>query len=56
MSVEMTKEVDNQIEPVKTRGRIRKVSRSRDMLSALEDRVINLEESMEDVRETLMQQ
>ncbi|MBA0568468.1 hypothetical protein Golob_005964 [Gossypium lobatum] len=33
----MLKEVVDQNEPMETRGRVRKVSRSRDMLTALEN-------------------
>lgn len=44
-SIEMTKEITNQIEPIETRGRVKKASRSRDLLSVLENRVVNLEES-----------
>ncbi|KAK8366383.1 hypothetical protein V6Z12_A02G116100 [Gossypium hirsutum] len=43
----MSKEVGE----VETRGRARKASRSRDILSALEDRVVTLESSMGDIKE-----
>ena len=49
----MSKEVVDQNEPMETRGRARKASRSRDMLSSLEIRVVNLEESVGDMKETL---
>ncbi|KAH1046314.1 hypothetical protein J1N35_037098 [Gossypium stocksii] len=49
----MSKEVVGQSEPMETCGRARKVSRSRDLLSALEDRVVTLEESIEDVKERI---
>ncbi|MFQ6664452.1 hypothetical protein Gotur_031559 [Gossypium turneri] len=40
-------------EPIETRGRARKGSCSRDMLTALENRVVILEESIENMKETL---
>ncbi|MFQ6667531.1 hypothetical protein Gotur_033514 [Gossypium turneri] len=40
-------------EPMETRGRARKASRSRDILTALENRVVNLEESIRNMKETL---
>ncbi|KAH1129927.1 hypothetical protein J1N35_001305 [Gossypium stocksii] len=46
------KGLDEQIEPRETRGRGRKTSRSREVLSALEIQVVNLEESMSGVKET----
>ncbi|KAH1108134.1 hypothetical protein J1N35_011902 [Gossypium stocksii] len=49
----MTKGVEDQIEPMGAHGKVRKASRSRDMLLTLENRVVNLEESMGDMRETL---
>ncbi|KAH1096345.1 hypothetical protein J1N35_013266 [Gossypium stocksii] len=49
----MSKEVVDQNEPVQTRGRAGKASRSRDMLTALENRVVNLEESVGNIKETL---
>ncbi|KAK8346069.1 hypothetical protein V6Z12_A07G190200 [Gossypium hirsutum] len=49
----MSKEVVDQNEPIETRGRARKASRSRDMLSSLEIQVVNLEESVGDMKETL---
>ncbi|KAG8502294.1 hypothetical protein CXB51_002075 [Gossypium anomalum] len=49
----MSKEVVGQNEPMETRGRVRKVSRSRGLLLALENRVVTLEESMEDVKERI---
>lgn len=49
----MSKEVVGQTEPMETRGRARKASRSREMLTALENRVVNLEESVGNVKETL---
>ncbi|XP_040948667.1 uncharacterized protein [Gossypium hirsutum] len=48
----MSREVGEN-EPMETRGRARKASRSRDMLSSLENQVVNLEESVGDMRETL---
>ncbi|MBA0646228.1 hypothetical protein Goklo_014207 [Gossypium klotzschianum] len=50
---EMTKGVEDQIELIETRERSKKASQSRDMLSTLAVRVVNLEESMRDTRETL---
>lgn len=50
--IEMMKEVSDQIELIKTRRMARKVSRSKDM-SNLGGGVVNLEESVEDIRETL---
>ncbi|KAK5786789.1 hypothetical protein PVK06_041434 [Gossypium arboreum] len=38
---------------METRGRARKASRSRDILSSLENRVVNLEESVGGINETL---
>ncbi|MBA0631579.1 hypothetical protein Godav_000439, partial [Gossypium davidsonii] len=49
----MSKEVAEQVEPMETHGRARKVSQLRDMLSALEGRVVTHEESMKDLREKL---
>ncbi|KAK8314289.1 hypothetical protein V6Z12_D01G162200 [Gossypium hirsutum] len=49
----MSKEVVGQSEPMETRGRARKSSRSREMLTALENRVVNLEESVGNMKETL---
>ncbi|KAG8498201.1 hypothetical protein CXB51_006628 [Gossypium anomalum] len=49
----MSKEVVDQNEPMQTRGRVRKTSHSREMLTALEDRVVNLEESVGNMKETL---
>ena len=49
----MSKEVVGQSDPMETRGRPRKASRSREMLTALENRVVNLEESVGNVKETL---
>ncbi|KAA3461354.1 cyclin-D4-1-like [Gossypium australe] len=46
----MLKEVAEQVE---TRGRGRKLSHSRDMLSVLEGRKVNPKESMRDTKETL---
>lgn len=46
-SFEMTKGVEDQIEPIETRGRSKKASRLRDMLSTLK-----IEESIGDMRET----
>ncbi|KAG8474091.1 hypothetical protein CXB51_033770 [Gossypium anomalum] len=48
----MSKEVGEN-EPIETRGRARKASRSRDMLSSLENQVVNLEEYVGDMKETL---
>ncbi|KAB2057262.1 hypothetical protein ES319_A11G157100v1 [Gossypium barbadense] len=52
-TVGMSKEVIDQNEPMQTRRRGRKASRSRHMLSALEDQVGNLEESVGNMKETL---
>ncbi|KAH1121345.1 hypothetical protein J1N35_004505 [Gossypium stocksii] len=49
----MLKEVDEQIETMQTHGRARKVSRSRDMLSALDGRVAKLVGPIGNVKETL---
>ncbi|MBA0630105.1 hypothetical protein Godav_002234 [Gossypium davidsonii] len=49
----MSKEVVDQNEPIQTCGRARKASRSRDMLTALENRVGNLEESVGNMKKTL---
>ncbi|MBA0762964.1 hypothetical protein Gotri_012505 [Gossypium trilobum] len=49
-TVGMSKVVSDQNEPMETHGRAKKVIRSRDMLLALEDRVINLEESVGDMK------
>ena len=43
--------MSKEVEGVETRGRARKASRSRDILSALEDRVVTLESSMGDIKE-----
>ncbi|KAK5832754.1 hypothetical protein PVK06_016557 [Gossypium arboreum] len=48
----MSKEVGEN-ELIETCGRARKASRSRDMLSSLKNRVVNLEESVGDMKETL---
>ncbi|MBA0580452.1 hypothetical protein Gorai_022668 [Gossypium raimondii] len=53
VSVEMLKEVDEQVEAMKTSGRAKKASRSKDMLSALDGRVAKLEGPIGDVKETL---
>ncbi|KAK5824702.1 hypothetical protein PVK06_019483 [Gossypium arboreum] len=50
---EMSKEVVDQNESMETRGRVRKISRSRDMLSALDGRVAKLDGSIGDMKETL---
>ncbi|MBA0615352.1 hypothetical protein Godav_015502 [Gossypium davidsonii] len=49
----MSKEVVGQSEPMETREKARKASRSRDMLTALENGVVNLEESVRNMKETL---
>ncbi|KAH1072375.1 hypothetical protein J1N35_024703 [Gossypium stocksii] len=49
----MLKEIVDQVEPMETCGRAMKASRSRDMLSTLKNRVVNLEESKGYMRETL---
>ncbi|KAK8292002.1 hypothetical protein V6Z12_D06G094000 [Gossypium hirsutum] len=49
----MSKEVAGNVEGIETRGRARKASRSRDILSALEDRVVTLENSVEDIKERI---
>ncbi|MBA0572135.1 hypothetical protein Golob_002496 [Gossypium lobatum] len=51
-TVGMSKEVVDQNEPIETHGRAGKVSRSRDMLSALENLVGNLKEPVGDIKET----
>ncbi|MBA0857829.1 hypothetical protein Goshw_017895 [Gossypium schwendimanii] len=50
---EMSKEVAKNVKGMETRGRARKVSHSRDILSGLEDRVVTLEESMRDIKERI---
>ncbi|MBA0779362.1 hypothetical protein Gotri_003619 [Gossypium trilobum] len=40
-------------EPIETREKTRKASRSRDMLLGLEERVVNLKDSLGDVKKTL---
>ncbi|MBA0575210.1 hypothetical protein Golob_024896 [Gossypium lobatum] len=47
----MSKEVVKNVEGMETRGRAKKASSSRDMLSDLEDRVVTLEESVRDIKE-----
>ncbi|KAK5802546.1 hypothetical protein PVK06_030148 [Gossypium arboreum] len=47
----MSKEAAENVDGMETRGRARKASRSRDILSALEDRVVTFEESVGDVKE-----
>ncbi|KAK8325006.1 hypothetical protein V6Z12_A11G022100, partial [Gossypium hirsutum] len=47
----MSKEAAENVDGMETRGRARKASRSRDILSALEDRVVTFEESVGDVNE-----
>ncbi|MBA0638458.1 hypothetical protein Godav_022063 [Gossypium davidsonii] len=49
----MSKEVVGPSEPIETRRRARNVSRSRDMLIALENQVVNLEESVGNMKEML---
>ncbi|XP_016694443.2 uncharacterized protein [Gossypium hirsutum] len=49
----MSKEVVGNVEGMETRGRARKASRSRDILSALEDRVVTLENFVGDIRERI---
>ncbi|KAK8288679.1 hypothetical protein V6Z12_D07G140900 [Gossypium hirsutum] len=49
----MSKEVAGNVEGMKTRGRARKASRSRDILSALDDRVVTLENSVGDIKERI---
>ncbi|KAK5811291.1 hypothetical protein PVK06_026619 [Gossypium arboreum] len=46
----MSKEATENVDGMETRGRARKASCSRDILSALEDRVVTLEESVGDVK------
>ncbi|KAH1047811.1 hypothetical protein J1N35_038595 [Gossypium stocksii] len=50
----MSKEVVEYVELIETRERARKASRSRDMLSALKDRVVTLEESRGMLKRGLM--
>ncbi|KAK5838415.1 hypothetical protein PVK06_007144 [Gossypium arboreum] len=52
-TIGILKEVVDQNEPIETYGRAKKVSRSRNMLLALENRVGNLEESIGDIKKTL---
>ncbi|KAH1090598.1 hypothetical protein J1N35_017855 [Gossypium stocksii] len=47
------KGVDEQNEPMKTCVRAKKTSRPKDILLTMEERVVNLEEYMRDMRETL---
>ncbi|MBA0650731.1 hypothetical protein Goklo_018117 [Gossypium klotzschianum] len=49
----MSKEVIDQNKLIQTRGRARKASRSRDMLTALENRMGNLEEPVGNMKKTL---
>ncbi|KAH1031533.1 hypothetical protein J1N35_043707 [Gossypium stocksii] len=49
----MIKQVEYQIEPIENHERAKKASQSRDMLFTLENQVVNLEESMGDLKETL---
>ncbi|KAK8286999.1 hypothetical protein V6Z12_D07G029100 [Gossypium hirsutum] len=49
----MSKEVTENVEGMESRGRDRKASRSRDILSTLEDRVVTLEESVGDINERI---
>ncbi|KAK8283219.1 hypothetical protein V6Z12_D08G079200 [Gossypium hirsutum] len=49
----MSKEAAENVEGMETRGRARKASRSRDILSALEDQVITLEDSVGDIKERI---
>ncbi|KAK8309297.1 hypothetical protein V6Z12_D02G116900 [Gossypium hirsutum] len=49
----MSKEVDGNVEGMETRGRARKASSSRDILSVLEDRVVTFENSVGDIKERI---
>ncbi|KAH1106717.1 hypothetical protein J1N35_010485 [Gossypium stocksii] len=49
----MSKEIVEHVELMETRWRARKASRSRNMLSSLENQVVNLEEFVGDMKETL---
>ncbi|MFQ6621814.1 hypothetical protein Gotur_001628 [Gossypium turneri] len=49
----MSKEVAGNVEGMETRGRAKKASRSRDILSALEDRVVTLENFVGDIKERI---
>ncbi|KAK5819279.1 hypothetical protein PVK06_024256 [Gossypium arboreum] len=49
----MVREAKDQNVPLETCGRARKASRSRDMLSALEGRVVKLEDFIGDLKESL---
>ncbi|MBA0672354.1 hypothetical protein Goklo_025006 [Gossypium klotzschianum] len=49
----MSKEVTENVEGIETRERARETSHSRDILLALEDRVVTLEESVRDIKERI---
>ncbi|MBA0635792.1 hypothetical protein Godav_022107 [Gossypium davidsonii] len=49
----MSKEVAGNVERMETRGRDRKASCSRDILSTLEDRVVTLENFVRDIKERI---
>ncbi|KAH1129930.1 hypothetical protein J1N35_001308 [Gossypium stocksii] len=49
----MVREAKDQNVPLETCGRARKASRSRDMMLALEGKVVKLEDFMGDVKESL---
>ncbi|MFQ6640802.1 hypothetical protein Gotur_016658 [Gossypium turneri] len=49
----MSKEVAGNVEGMETRGRARKASRSRDILSALEDHVVTLKNFVGDIKERI---
>ncbi|MBA0625218.1 hypothetical protein Godav_010445 [Gossypium davidsonii] len=49
----MSKEVAENVEGMETRGRAKKASHLRDILSTFEDRVVTLEESIGDVKEMI---
>ncbi|KAK5772288.1 hypothetical protein PVK06_048570 [Gossypium arboreum] len=49
----MSKVVTRYVKPIVTRGRARKASRLRDMLSALEDPIVTFEEFIGDVKKRL---
>ncbi|KAH1046254.1 hypothetical protein J1N35_037038 [Gossypium stocksii] len=51
--IEISKGVDEQAEFMETYGRGKKVNNSKDMLSALQDKVVKLEGFMGNVKETL---
>lgn len=49
----MSKEIAKYVGSIETRVKVRKASHSRDILSELKGRVVNLEEPMGDTKDTL---